>query len=117
MPITPATTRWPSPATSGGSGTGEIAVAPTNLAIGTFNVDDLRVQSALKIQLLFGEMRIAARLVDQFVASHNLGSPRLGDKSSFGGLESLYQSLDSWLRVEHSRIADMMRSKLRELNA
>ncbi|OCK73541.1 hypothetical protein K432DRAFT_364753 [Lepidopterella palustris CBS 459.81] len=78
-----------------------LAVAPAKIAIGTFNVDDLRMQTALEIQLLLGEVRRASRLIDQFTS---------------GGGNSLYQSLDSWLRGEHSRIANIMRSKLRELN-
>lgn len=86
------------------------------MAIGTFNVDDLRVQTALKIQLLLGEMRRAARLIDQFIASHGSGNQRLRDELSSSGEDSLYQSLDSWLRNEHSRIANMMKSQLQELN-
>jgi len=92
-----------------------LAVTPATMAIGTFNVDDLRVQTALKIQLLSGEMRRAGRLIDQF-ASHNSGGQSLADEYNFSGVNSLYQSLSSWLRGEHSRIANMMRSNLRELN-
>ena len=92
-----------------------LAVVPAKMAIGTFNVDDLRVQTALKIQLLSGEMRRAGRLIDQFTL-HNSGDQCLADEYTFGGVNSLYQNLDSWLRSEHSRIANMMRSKLRELN-
>ena len=92
-----------------------LAVVPAKMAIGTFNVDDLRVQTALKIQLLSGEIRRAGRLIDQFT-SHNSGQC-LHDEHNFGGVNSLYQSLDSWLRGEHSGIDNMMRSKLRELNS
>ena len=92
-----------------------LAVMPGKMAIGTFNVDDLRVQTALKIQLLSGEMRRAGELIDQF-ASHHSNSRYLADDHTFSGVNNLYQSLESWLRGEHSRIANMMRSKLRELN-
>ena len=92
-----------------------LAVVPAKMAVGTFDVDDLRVQTALKIQLLSGEIKRAGRLIDQF-ASHNSGQC-MNDEHTFGGISSLYQSLDSWLRDEHSRIANMMRSKLRELNS
>ena len=92
-----------------------LAVVPAKMAIGTYDVDDLRVQTALKIQLLSGEIRRAGRLIDQFT-SHN-SSQCLSDENIFGGVSGLYQSLDSWLRSEHSRIANMMRSKLRELNS
>ena len=91
------------------------AVMPAKMAIGTFDVDDLRVQTALRIQLLSGEIRRAGQLIDQFVLHHS-GSQCLADDHTFGGVNNLYQSLESWLRGEHSRIANMMRSKLRELN-
>ncbi|KAF2256108.1 hypothetical protein BU26DRAFT_14427 [Trematosphaeria pertusa] len=92
-----------------------LSVSPSRIAVGTFDVDDLRVQAALKIQLLLGEMRRAGRLIDQFT-SHTIGAQRHSDESTLGGIDSLYQNLDSWLRGEHSRIANMMRSRLRELN-
>ncbi|KAL9069424.1 MAG: hypothetical protein Q9157_006162 [Trypethelium eluteriae] len=92
-----------------------IAVIPAKMAIGTFNVDDLRVQTALKIQLLSGEMKRAGRLIDQF-SSHQFAGLSLTNGSTFGGVDSLSQSLDSWLRSEHFRIAYMMRSRLGELN-
>ncbi|KAL7623784.1 hypothetical protein AAE478_005337 [Parahypoxylon ruwenzoriense] len=93
-----------------------VVVSPTTMAIGTFNVDDLRVQTALKIQLLLGEMRLAGRLIEQFIKSHKPSGQCLSDEPSLGSADSLYQSLDSWLKAEHSRISNMMRSKLRELN-
>ena len=92
-----------------------LAVTPAKMAIGTFNVDDSQVQTALRIQLLSGEMRRAGCLIDQFT-SHNSGGHGLAEEYAFGGVNSLYQSLDSWLRGGHSRIVNMMRSKLRELN-
>ncbi|KAH8672378.1 hypothetical protein BGZ61DRAFT_459215 [Ilyonectria robusta] len=92
-----------------------LAVAPSKMAIGTFNVDDLRIQTALKIQLLSGEMGRAGRLIDQFTSLTSSGQCQT-DESNFGSIDRLYQSLHSWLRGEHSRIANMMRLKLRELN-
>ncbi|KAF2637342.1 hypothetical protein P280DRAFT_472068 [Massarina eburnea CBS 473.64] len=92
------------------------SVTPASIAVGSFNVDDLRVQAALKIQLLLGEMRRAGVLIDQF-SLHNSGRLQHPDEASHGGVESLYQNLDSWLRGEYARIIGMMRSKLRELNA
>lgn len=92
--------------------------APEKMTIGSFSVDDLRVQTALKIQLLLGEMRRAGCLIDQFT-SHNSSERGFPDDYSFGGansLNGLYRNLDSWLRGEHTRIANMMRSKLGELN-
>ncbi|KAF2204081.1 hypothetical protein GQ43DRAFT_461050 [Delitschia confertaspora ATCC 74209] len=88
-----------------------LSVAPARMALGSFNIDDLRVQAALKIQLLLGEMRRVSRLIDQFT-SHNTGASN-SNGSTFGGVEGLYQNLDTWLRGEHSRIANTMRSELR----
>ena len=93
----------------------DAAISPTKMAIGTFDVDDLRVQNALKIQLLSGEMRRAGRLIDQF-SSHQAKNQHCTDNYTFGGVDSLCQSLDSWLRGGHARIVDMMKSRLRELN-
>ena len=91
-------------------------VAPAKMAIGTFNIDDLPVQTALKIQLLSGEMRRAGRLIDQF-ALHYFDGQCVTDAYTSSDVHSLYQSLDVWLRSEHSRIANMMKAKLRELNS
>ena len=82
-------------------------VSPAKMVVGAFNIDDLRVQTALKIQLLIGEMRRVARLIDQFTYKN------------FGGRYedySLYQSLDAWLRSEHLKITNGMKAKLREFN-
>ncbi|KAH6974834.1 hypothetical protein EDB80DRAFT_595127 [Ilyonectria destructans] len=92
-----------------------MAVVSAKMAIGSFNVDDLRIQTALKIQLLSGEMRTAGRLIDQFTSLNSSGQCQTDD-SNFSSVDRLYQSLHSWLRGEHSRIANMMRLKLRELN-
>lgn len=93
----------------------EVEVVPTRMAIGGFNVDDHRVQTALEIQLLSGEIRRVGRLIDQFTA-HN-SRQCLSNERILGGVNNLYQSLDSWLRGDYSRIVNMMRSKLRELNS
>ena len=90
-------------------------VTPTTMALGTFSVDDLRVQTALKIQLVSGEMRRAGHLIDQF-ASHISGGQSLADGYICSGVNSLYQSLNSWFRGEHSRITNIIKSNLRDLN-
>jgi Aflatoxin regulatory protein len=91
------------------------AMAPAMIAIGAFSVDGLRVQSALKIQLLAGEVKRVARLIDQF-ASYHSDSQYLGKQSgSSSSVDGLHQSLSLWLRGEHSRITNMIRTRLREL--
>ncbi|KAH6988232.1 hypothetical protein BKA56DRAFT_714528 [Ilyonectria sp. MPI-CAGE-AT-0026] len=92
-----------------------MALMPAKMAIGSFTIDDLHIQTALKIQLLSGEMRRAGRLIDQFM-SLNSGGQFQTDNSNFSSIGGLYESLHSWLRGEHSRIANIIRLKLRELN-
>ncbi|KAL8786125.1 MAG: hypothetical protein Q9213_002991 [Squamulea squamosa] len=90
-------------------------VASAKMAIGSFDIDDLRVQSALKIQLLSGEVKRVGHLIDQF-ALHSLEGHCMPDQYTSTGVDGLYQSLDTWLRSEHSRIANMIKAKLREYN-
>lgn len=92
-----------------------MAGGPDRMTIGTFDVDDMRVQTALKIQLLSGEMGRVSRLIHQFT-SHRSGRDSDKDDYSLRGGNGLYETLDSWLRGEHSSIANTLRSKLRELN-
>lgn len=84
-----------------------LGTAPGTLAIGSFDVDDQRVQTALMLQLLLGEVKRAACLIDLF-ASRIQVSP-----NATGGLP---QTLGTWLRDEHADINVMIKSKLRELN-
>lgn len=84
-----------------------LGTAPGTLTIGSFDVDDQRVQTALMMQLLLGEVKRAACLVDLF-ASRVQVSP-----NATGGLP---QTLGTWLRDEHADIDVMIKSKLRELN-
>jgi len=101
-------------------------VVSAKVAIGTFNVDDIRVQTALKIQLLSGEMGRAKDLIDQFASYKSSGSDEYtfgsghalfdSDEYNFGTGHGLIEMLTSWLRSEHSRLTNALRSKLRELN-
>ena len=88
-------------------------VAPTQLVIGSFNVDDQQMQIALKTQLLLGEMKRIGPLIDLFASWSSGGD----DESTFGTVDSLYKSLTSWLRREHSKTVDAVRFRLRELGA
>ncbi|KAK3690576.1 hypothetical protein B0T22DRAFT_194772 [Podospora appendiculata] len=90
-------------------------VTPARICIGAFSVDDPRVQSALNIQLLAGEVRRVASLIDQ-IACYNSDGQFLGEQSSGTNVDRLYQSLAVWLRSEHSRVTDMIRIRLRELD-
>ncbi|KAK2813664.1 hypothetical protein FQN50_000062 [Emmonsiellopsis sp. PD_5] len=88
------------------------SVAPAKMVVGSFDVDGLREQTAIKLQLLSGEMRRAGHLIDQFILHNSAGQCRTDD----GDVHSLYQSLNSWLKRDHLRIASMMRTELRELS-
>ncbi|KAL9028147.1 MAG: hypothetical protein Q9196_003440 [Gyalolechia fulgens] len=101
---TPALSHFPGP------------VAPAKMAIGTFDIDDTRVQTALKIQLLSGEMRRAGCLIEQFALRNVDGQCMTGEHARLSGVHGLYRSVDAWLRGEHTRIAGMMKAKLKELN-
>ena len=85
-----------------------LAVAPTHMALGSFKIDDEQVQCALRIQVLLGEVKRTGSLIDLYRSSSGV------NESTFGSVDGLYTSLSSWLRKEHSRIADDMRSRLME---
>lgn len=91
-----------------------ITVAPSRMAIGAFKVDDLRLQTAMKIHLLLGEMRRVKSLIDQLGSEKD--SPASQEEFVIGDAGTLHQSLISWLKRDHTRILNMMRSELGDLN-
>jgi len=111
-----------------------VVAARVKVAVGTFDVDDLGIQNAVKMQLLWGELRRTGRLIDQLAAHYSAASDAgsgAEDSStaasrllSYGGpamymgthTSNLHHSLDAWLRGEHARITNMMRLRLKELN-
>ena len=95
-----------------GPGTPTRSVAPTQIAMGSFNIDDQQVQTALTIQLLLGEIRRTGRLIDIFSSR---GTTNIQD-FAFSGVDSLYKTLSSWLKLEHSRVTDLMKSRLKEVS-
>ena len=92
------------------------SVAPARISIGAFSVDDPRVQSAINIQLLAGELRTVAGLIDT-IASYECKNKVIGEQSGGTNVPRLYQSLAMWLRDEHSRVTDMIGNRLRELHS
>lgn len=98
------------PSTPTYTGATALAVAPMHMAMGSFNIDDQQVQAALRIQLLLGESRRTSSLIDLYRSSSGV------DEFTFGSVDSLYKNLSSWLKNEHSRIADVMRSRLKEVS-
>ena len=90
------------------TGATTLAVAPTHIAMGSFNIDDQQMQATLRIQLLLGEFRRTGSLIDLYRSSSGV------DEATFSGVDSLSKNLISWLGMENSRIADVMRSRLKE---
>ncbi|KAI1804898.1 hypothetical protein F4811DRAFT_518091 [Daldinia bambusicola] len=87
-------------------------LAPTQMTMGCFNIDDQLVQAALRIQLLLGEMKRVGYLIDIF-ASRSSNSV---DESTSGNIDDLYKSLGAWLGKDHLRIVEMMRVRLRDVS-
>lgn len=94
------------------TGATALDVAPTRMAMGSFVIDDQEVQTALRIQLLLGEIRRTGNLIDLFTSRSSSGV----DEFTFSGVDSLYKILSSWLRREHSRVTDIIRSRLKEIS-
>ncbi|KAJ5356061.1 Aflatoxin biosynthesis regulatory protein [Penicillium concentricum] len=87
----------------------EVSVAPSRMMVGTFNVDDPRLQTMINIHLLSGEMKRVEDVIDQFGSQTGCSTPATGQ---IGGL---CLSLNSWLKQDYSRILHMMQSELKEL--
>ncbi|RYP19829.1 hypothetical protein DL767_009578 [Monosporascus sp. MG133] len=86
-------------------------LAATQMTMGSFSTDDQRVQAALKIQLLLGEMKRIGSLIDAFTSRGSGGM----DESTSGSVDTLYKCLGSWLAGEHSSIVEVMRSRMRDV--
>lgn len=86
-------------------------VSPARISIGAFNVDDPKLQSALNIRLLASEVMKVGGLIDQIASYGSF----LGGGSGGEQIDGMYQSFATWLRGEHSRVTDVIRTKLREL--
>lgn len=89
-------------------------VSPARISIGAFSVDDPKLQSALNIRLLASEVMRVTGLIDQ-IASYHSGGFHLGGGPSGDQMDGMYQGFATWLRGEHSRVTDVIRNKLREL--
>ncbi|ETS81558.1 hypothetical protein PFICI_06560 [Pestalotiopsis fici W106-1] len=96
--------------TTGGTNTPTLGQASGQMAMGCFIIDDERVQSALRIQLLLAELTKIGSLISAFSAQ----SPKI--VSASGTVDPLYKSLGSWLSKEHASIVDLLRAKLSEIS-
>ncbi|OTB15814.1 hypothetical protein K445DRAFT_317459 [Daldinia sp. EC12] len=95
-----------------GTRTTTVDLAPTQMTMGCFSIDDQLVQAALRIQLLLGEMKRIGYLIDVFSSR----SSNSVDESASGNIDDLYKNLGGWLGKEHLRIVDMMRVRLRDIS-
>jgi len=95
------------------TGATAIAVTPTHMTMGSIDVDNKQVQTALRTQLLFGEIRRTSHLIQLFASRSSSDI----DEFTFSAVDSLYKSLSSWSRTEHLRITDIIQSKLKEVNS
>ena len=67
------------------AGATALAVAPTHMAVGSFNIDDEQVQAALKIQVLLGEVKRTGSLIDRYRSSSGV------DEFTFSSVDGLYK--------------------------
>jgi hypothetical protein len=84
------------------------SVEQVPILIGTFSIEDQKVQAAFRNQLVLSELKKTANLIDMFT-SQDLG------ESSSSGVAGLYSHLGTWLRDEHSRTVRTLKSKLSAL--
>ena len=90
-----------------------LPVAPTQIAMGFFSIDDHQAQTVLRIQLLLGEMRKTNSLIGLFTSRTSNGV----DEFIFSSVDTIFRNLGLWLKLEHSRIADIIKSRLKEFSA
>ncbi len=78
------------------------------LSIGTFSIEDQKVQAVFRNQLVLSELKKTVILIDMFT-SRDLS------ESSSSGVAGLYSHLGTWLRNEHSRTVGILKAKLNAL--
>ncbi|KAI8628945.1 hypothetical protein F5Y19DRAFT_435648 [Xylariaceae sp. FL1651] len=91
-----------------------MGLTPSIMTVGSFDVNDLRVQAALKLQLLLGERKVSL-LIDRFAANYSRYLS-MNKEPAFRGSDGFGHSLEGWLRDEHLRAVTVVKSRLRELN-
>ncbi|KAI0181753.1 hypothetical protein GGR52DRAFT_54221 [Hypoxylon sp. FL1284] len=90
----------------------------TQMAMGSFNLDEQYAQAILNLKQVLSEMKLISGVIDIFSSRefHYSDGHESNDLSLSSGVDSLYTSLSLWLRGEHSRVGGMIRSRLRELS-
>lgn len=78
------------------------------VSIGTFTIEDQKVQAVFRNQLVLSELKKTAKLIDLFT-SQDLS------ESSSSGVAGLYSHLGTWLRSEHSKTVRILKYELSSL--
>lgn len=94
------------------NGAMQLALEPAQMTMGSFRVDDQEVRAALTIQLVLGEIKRAGHLIDLLTSRSSSGT----DEPPIDGVDSLYKTLASWFRWEHSRVVENLKSRLEEIS-
>lgn len=84
------------------------AVDPSPILVGTFSIEDQNLQTAVRIQLVLSELKLAADVIQLFMTQE---SDTLHDY----GVTSLYSHLGAWLQSELSRTVDTLKQRLSEV--
>lgn len=84
------------------------AVNQSPISVGSFNVEDPALQTAIGIQLILSELKVAADVIQLFTTQQ---SEDLSDH----GVTSLYLHLGAWLRSELSRTVNILKQRLSEV--
>ncbi|KAI1659934.1 hypothetical protein F4813DRAFT_329691 [Daldinia decipiens] len=117
---------WPSPSTPSSSGSDEAADARSpNLRIlprttgfivtdvpatlGTFGIEDQKMQASIRNHLVLSELNKMSALIDLF-------SSHFSDESSVAGAGSLYTYIAAWLRNEYDKTMRDLRAERTALN-
>jgi aflatoxin regulatory protein/Zn(2)-Cys(6) binuclear cluster domain-containing protein len=80
-------------------------VTPVPLSVGSFSVEDQNMQVAFRNQLVLSELKKTAQLIDLF-----------SSQDSNDSCAGLYSYLGAWLRSEHSRIVNVLLSRISSIN-
>lgn len=84
-------------------------VTQVPISMGTFNIEDENIQTAIRNQLVLSELKKTARLIDHFTFQ---GSSECSDPS----VTSLCSHLGVWLQNEQLRTVNMLKAKLGAMN-
>jgi hypothetical protein len=79
------------------------------VSMGTFSIEDQNVQATLRNQLILSELKRATGLIDLFKSQDSC-------ESSANRTAGLHAHLGAWLRGEHSRIVEVLTTRLSAMN-